>query len=224
MYVFIYEYLLPYNDLNNSLICTFYHSQSNLRLLLKSELVTLPFKWDALVSRRNILTTKLCNLQQKIWQAWLEDIDKIIAEGLDEHVLFQSGAGQQLQLNFARALFTLLKETKYLLALQAAGRVSSKLFPMPEALLSLYEQRDAYWHRRIRLIKIDEFYNGIRAGQCAAAELQLIAGELAAIDEQVATACAQLTWRNYGKWIKLMQTSLNINCCSPRRATHREHL
>nr|XP_032294976.1 dynein heavy chain 9, axonemal [Drosophila virilis] len=166
-------------------------------LALKSELITLPFQWDALLSRRNILTTKLCNLQLKIWHGWQQDIDKLIAEGLDEPVLIQLAAGEQLQLNFAQALFTLLKETKYLLALQGSGSLSSKLFPMPEALLSLYEQRDAYWRRRIRLIKIDEFYNGIRAGQCAAAELQLIATELAAIDAQVATACGQLTWRNY---------------------------
>lgn len=169
--------------------------------------MTLPFQWDALVSRRNILTTKLCNLQQKIWHGWQEDIDRIIAEGLNEFVLLQSAAGQQLQLNFARALFTLLKETKYLLALQASGSLSSKLFPMPGALLLLYEQRDAYWQRRIRLIKIDEFYNGIRAGQCAAAELQLIAAELATIDEQVVTASAQLTWRNYGKWIMFRQAN-----------------
>ncbi|EDV95038.1 GH23822 [Drosophila grimshawi] len=166
-------------------------------LTLKSQFVTLPFDWDALVSRRNILTTKMCSLQLKIWQCWLQDIDRMIAEGLTEPVLIQLTAGQQLQPNFAKALFTLLKETKYLLALQASGSFSSKLFPMPEALLALYEERDAYWQRRIRLIKIDEYYNGIRAGQCAEAELQLIEAELATIDGQVGIACEQLSWRNY---------------------------
>ncbi|XP_060647178.1 dynein beta chain, ciliary [Drosophila nasuta] len=164
----------------------------------KSELIALPVQWDALCSRRNILTTKLCNLQLKIWHNWQQDIERLIAQGLAEPVLIQpDAAAQELQPNFAQALFTLLKETKYLLALQAAGSLSSQLFQMPDALLSLYLQRDVYWQRRIRLIKIDEFYNGIRAGQCAEAELQLIAGELATIDAQVAKACVQLSWSSY---------------------------
>ncbi|XP_017082814.2 dynein heavy chain 17, axonemal [Drosophila eugracilis] len=163
----------------------------------KSELQTLPLQWASLLSRRNILTTKLSNLQMKIWTTWHECIDKLIVRGLDESVLSQSEDNSQLYLNFSPVLFTLLKETKYLLALQATGSLSGDLFQLPEPLLTLYGQRDAYWERRIRLIKIGEFYNGIRSGECAAAELQLIRNDLATIDEQVAVACQQLTWRNY---------------------------
>ncbi|KAH8326498.1 hypothetical protein KR067_009278 [Drosophila pandora] len=163
----------------------------------KSELQTMPLKWDSLLSRRNILTTKLSNLQMKIWTNWLEGIEKQIVQGLDESVLSQPEDKSQLHLNFSLVLFTLLKETKYLLALQATGNLSGDLFQLPEPLLELYAQRDAYWERRIRLIKIGEFYNGIRSGECAAAELQLIRNELAAIDEQVGVACQTLTWREY---------------------------
>ncbi|XP_034662377.1 dynein beta chain, ciliary [Drosophila subobscura] len=166
-------------------------------LLEKSELQRMPHKWESLLSRRNILTTKLSNLQMKIWTTWQEGIDKLIHQGLDEVVISQSQDDRQLHLNFSLALFTLLKETKYLLALQATGCLSGELFELSQELLSLYAQRDAYWERRIRLIKIGEFYNGIRTGECAAAELQLIHNELSAIDEQVTMACDQLTWRCY---------------------------
>lgn len=135
----------------------------------------------------------------KIWTNWQEGIEKQIVQGLDESVLSQPEDKSQLHLNFSLVLFTLLKETKYLLALQATGSLSGDLFQLPEPLLELYAQRDAYWERRIRLIKIGEFYNGIRSGECAAAELQLIRNELAAIDEQVGVACQKLTWREYGK-------------------------
>lgn len=135
----------------------------------------------------------------KIWTTWQEGIDRLIVRGLDESVLSRSEDNSQLHLNFSPVLFTLLKETKYLLALQAIGSLSGDLFQLPEPLLTLYGQRDAYWERRIRLIKIGEFYNGIRSGECAAAELQLIGNELAAIDEQVAVACEKLSWRNYGE-------------------------
>ncbi|KAH8251731.1 hypothetical protein KR038_005556 [Drosophila bunnanda] len=163
----------------------------------KLELHTLPRKWRSLQSRRNILTTKLSNLQMKIWTTWQEGIDRLILRGLDESVLSRSEDKSQLHLNFSPVLFTLLKETKYLLSLQAIGSLSGELFQLPEPLLTLYDQRDAYWERRIRLIKIGEFYNGIRSGECAAAELQLIGQELAAIDELVGVACQQLSWRNY---------------------------
>jgi len=139
----------------------------------------------------------------KIWTSWHECIDNLIKRGLDESVLSRSEDNSQLYLNFSPVLFTLLKETKYLLALQATGSLSGDLFQLPDQLLTLYGQRDAYWERRIRLIKIGEFYNGIRSGECAAAELQLIRNDLATIDEQVAQACEQLTWRNYGEWNKL---------------------
>jgi len=165
----------------------------------KSELQTLPIQWNSLLSRRNILTTKLSNLQMKIWISWHECVDKLIIQGLDESVLSRSQDLSQLHLNFSQVLFTLLKETKYLLALQATGCLSGDLFQLPEPLLTLYGHRDAYWERRIRLIKIGEFYNGIRSGECAAAELQLIRNDLATIDEHVEVACQQLTWRNYGK-------------------------
>lgn len=160
----------------------------------------LPLPWDALCTRRNLLTTKMCNLQLSIWHNWQQSIEQLIAQGLSEPVLLQSqGTGQPLQPNFAQSLFTLLKETKYLLSLQAAGSLSSKLFQMPDVLLTLYVDKDAYWQRRIRLVKIDEFYNGIRSGQCAEAELQLIASELATIDELVARASTELTWCRYGE-------------------------
>ncbi|KAH8382612.1 hypothetical protein KR009_004377 [Drosophila setifemur] len=163
----------------------------------KSELQTLPLKWNSLLSRRNVLTTKLSNLQMKIWTSWQEGIGKLIVQGLDESVLSRPEDHSHLLLNFSLVLFTLLKETKYLLALQATGSLSGDLFQLPEPLLELYAQRDAYWERRIRLIKIGEFYNGIRSGECADAELQLIGNELEAIDEQVGMACQQLTWRDY---------------------------
>lgn len=165
----------------------------------KTELLVLPLPWEALCTRRNLLATKMCNLQLQIWHNWQQSIEGLIAQGLAEPVLLLQGAGQQLQPNFAQSLFTLLKETKYLLALQAAGSLSAKLFRMPDELLKLYVDKDAYWQRRIRLVKIEEFYNGIRSGQCAEAELQLIASELASIDEQVARACAQLSWCSYGE-------------------------
>lgn len=170
-------------------------------LAARTELIALPLPWDALCTRRNLLATKMSNLQLQIWHNWQQSIERQIAQGLAEPVLLQAPEAdrQQLLPNFAQSLFTLLKETKYLLALQAAGSLSSKLFQMPEVLLKLYVDKDAYWQRRIRLVKIDEFYNGIRSGQCGEAELQLIASELAQIDEQVARACAQLTWCSYGE-------------------------
>ncbi|KQS52177.1 uncharacterized protein Dere_GG12117, isoform B [Drosophila erecta] len=163
----------------------------------KSELQTLPTQWNSLLSRRNILTTKLSNLQMKIWTSWHECVDRLIIQGLDESVLSRSEDQSQLHQNFSPVLFGLLKETKYLLALQLTGSLSGDLFQLPEPLLTLYGHRDAYWERRIRLIKIGEFYNGIRSGECAAAELQLIHNDLAAIDEHVEMACQQLTWRHY---------------------------
>ncbi|XP_068157565.1 LOW QUALITY PROTEIN: dynein beta chain, ciliary [Drosophila tropicalis] len=163
----------------------------------KSELHTLPSKWKSLLSRRDILTTKLSNLQMKIWNNWQEGIDKQIAKGLEESVFTQLTDVKQLQLNFSLALFILLKETKYFLTLQANGSLSEDLFQLPKSLLSLYAQRDDYWQRRIRLIKIEEYYNGIRSGKCALAELQLIVHELVTIDKLVAKASQRLTWQNY---------------------------
>ncbi|XP_030369376.1 dynein beta chain, ciliary [Scaptodrosophila lebanonensis] len=163
----------------------------------KSTPDTLPEKWQQLRARRNILTTKLSTLQLKIWHNWQQTIEKLIAQGLQQPVLMQLAEDYHLQLNFSHALFTLLRETKYLLAMQGIGSLTGTLFQLSPTLLSLYAERDAYWQRRIKLIKIGEYYNGIRSGECAAAELQLIASELKDIDGRVCVACEQLTWHSY---------------------------
>lgn len=310
-------------------------------------------------TRRDILTTKLSNLQLKIWHNWQQTICKRIADGLDARVMsfgdnnsnsqsnnsdgsgHLSGAGgnytfganfrsaittalahsrnhnsrsnnkthmsannnntdnkqnrsnikdapkssakaKSLQMNFSSDLFGLLQEVKHLLAMQqaigvrrgsndisvnnlstfeAAGvmattqaqhelanqsatvgepdnangefedsnsmelaaAVTASLSAATNAsltqqqgpnalesnLLDLYGERDEFWQRKVKLIKICEFYNGIRGlstdDACdggiigSAAELQLIRHEVNTIDERVAEACATLTWRTYGK-------------------------
>lgn len=81
-------------------------------------------------------------------------------------------------------------------------------------LLRLYAKRDEFWQRKVKLIKICEFYNGIRGlstddgASCrddgltmigSATKLRLIRYEVDTIDERVEKACATLTWRTYGK-------------------------
>ncbi|ALC45571.1 CG41497 [Drosophila busckii] len=193
-------------------------------LAQRPEHITLPVEWKTLSTRRNLLTTKLCNLQMKIWNNWQQCIGKQIAQGLAEPVFTQDAAGAVLNLNFAQALFMPLREANYLLALQSSGSLSEKLFQVPAELLELYAQRDAYWQRRIRLIKIGEYYNGIRSSQSAAAELQLIGDELTTVDAAVALACEQLTWISYdeplvdqifdksrGLFARLQQAQDNLN-------------
>ncbi|XP_039966059.1 dynein beta chain, ciliary [Bactrocera tryoni] len=310
-------------------------------------------------TRRDILTTKLSNLQLKIWHNWQQTICKRIADGLDARVMSlgdnnsnsqsnssdgnghlsgasgnytfganfrsaitaalahsrnhnsrnnktdrsvsnnnnnnndnkqnrssikdapkSSAKAKSLQMNFSSDLFGLLQEVKHLLAMQqvsgvrrgsndisvnnlstfeaagvmattqaqhelenqsatlreaeaAAGgfedsdsmelaaAVTASLSAATNAsltqqqgpnalasnLLDLYAERDEFWQRKVKLIKICEFYNGIRGlstdDACvggiigSAAELQLIRHEVNTIDERVEVACATLTWRTY---------------------------
>lgn len=314
-------------------------------------------------TRRAILTTKLSNLQLKIWHNWQQTICKRIADGLDARVMSlgdnssnssnsknnntnggdhlsgasgnytfganfrsaitaalaqsanhnsrnnnsnklhmsngsnnvhkqnrsyikdapkSSAKAKSLQINFSSDLFGLLQEVKYLLAMQQANGVrrdSNDINPnnlstfeaagvmattqaqhelenqsatvegagevtegfedsnsmeltaevttplaaatntsltqqqgpnaLESNLLDLYAKRDEFWQRKVKLIKICEFYNGIRGlstdDACdggiigSAAELQLIRHEVNTIDELVEEACATLTWRTYGK-------------------------
>ncbi|XP_053970080.1 dynein beta chain, ciliary [Anastrepha ludens] len=293
--------------------------------------------YKRLNTRRDILTTKLTNLQLKIWHNWQQTIDKRITKGLDARVmslggntssmsgnnsnkehstgtranytfgvnfrsaitaalaesrkansnesnsdcqqshtnnikdeLMSSSKAKSLQMNFSPDLFGLLQEAKYLLAMQqtnsvrrgsnsssndisinnislneAAGAMETtqaqhelenqssveaaevgatvypsactnvsmaqqqqqKLYALESILLNLYVGRDEFWQRKVKLIKIREFYNGIRGlaadDGCdggiigSAAELQLIRHEVDTIDKRVREACAKLTWRAY---------------------------
>ncbi|KAM7359981.1 dynein beta chain, ciliary isoform 2-T2 [Cochliomyia hominivorax] len=139
-----------------------------------------------------------------------------------------------LEINISIELFTLLRETKYLLALQELQRrqkhgettmantttttlVAASDFPtqlavmstqqqqqqqlnphqLPLTLLDLYAQRDIFWQRKIKLMKIAEYYNSIREGLTASNEMQLIQPVVDVIDERVECASKTLTWRNF---------------------------
>ncbi|XP_067623613.1 dynein beta chain, ciliary [Eurosta solidaginis] len=320
--------------------------------------------YKRLNTRRDILTTKLSNLQLKIWHTWQQTIDKRISKGLDACVMSLNGNSSNngnpnspynnlsaggggasanytfganfrctitaaltqsrqtnnnngdkekqrnnikgelsarststtatktktksklLQMNFSPDLFVLMQEAKYLLAMQqvhcmcrgsngcsSAGnndistnnlsmtdvcgsietrRIAQQLesqnqssaitsnvivrgvaseevavtmttttnasineqqqqqkrYGLSRNLLDLYAKRDEFWQRKVKLIKIGEFYNGIRGLAAdesydgggiigSAAELQLISHEVDSIDQLVEKACARLTWRTY---------------------------
>lgn len=139
-----------------------------------------------------------------------------------------------LEINLSLELFTLLRETKYLLALQdiqtrqKQGETTAtqltvvkthqqqqqllrqqnqeqhlqqlNTHQLPLTLLSLYAQRDIFWQRKIKLMKIAEYYNSIREGLNASNEMQLIQPVVDVIDERVECASETLTWRVYGKF------------------------
>lgn len=167
--------------------------------------------------RRNILTTKLTQLQLEIWQNWLQSIDKLIVVGLAQHVITRDDSGgdgvKTLQMNFSPELFILLKEAKYLLAMQRLPNAPPFLASnftetstedygnatLPKSLLELYESRNEFWQRRIKLIKISEYYNGIREDVRPGGEMQLIRMEIDVIDECIDEACRTLRWRQYGE-------------------------
>lgn len=251
-------------------------------------------QYEKLTSRRDILTTKLSNLQLKVWHNWQQTIDERIAKDLKAKVmtlmiyppvnlqLFPNAEAEnkddgddkkrndksndiattnsntwqtkfnlhekqschtvmppaaaatrssatktasvsdikKLQMNFSIELFTLLKETKYLLALQQihnrqelpgdaammtmmpATAASPPPYQLPQTLLDLYAQRDILWQRKIKLMKISEYYNSIRSesenSHCHS-EMQLVEKEIQHIDEQLAYASDTLTWHEYGK-------------------------
>lgn len=149
-----------------------------------------------------------------------------------------------LEINLSIELFSLLRETKYLLALhelqkkQKPGETSAAaatctsinmtttqqelplqqqqhLHPhqLPSTLLDLYAQRDIFWQRKIKLMKIAEYYNSIREGLTASNEMQLIQPVVDVIDERVAYASKTLTWHNFGK---KLQTK-NLLCTQIRK-------
>ncbi|XP_046805883.1 dynein beta chain, ciliary-like [Lucilia cuprina] len=137
-----------------------------------------------------------------------------------------------LKINLSLELFTLLRETKYLLALQEIHKrqkqqgettvttTSSNIqlttqlttvsttqqqhqqqqqqpHQLPLTLLDLYAQRDMFWQRKIKLMKIAEYYNSIREGLNTSNEMQLIQPVVDVIDELVECASKTLTWRNF---------------------------
>ncbi|XP_073817377.1 dynein beta chain, ciliary-like [Musca autumnalis] len=300
----------------------------------------LNLEYEKLTARRNILTTKLSNLQLKVWHNWQQTIEKRIAQGLDTKVmtLHQNSGNDKfgctnktpqwtrewpsnnncnkvggditattttsgsvnnvnnnnnnsntwtsnyphryqvvtnircssatsiptttgmalsessstpgddntkiLEMHYSSELFTLLRETKYLLALQQVNERRKVLLAMvsatfnlpqqmqqqqhqeqlhphnhhhqqqlgeqqqqhhqslPQSLLDLYEERDIFWQRKIRLMQISEYYNGIRhqnSGLTTTAftEMQLIHPSVSVIDEKLDFAAKTLTWRNY---------------------------
>uniref|UniRef100_A0A1I8NUQ9 Dynein heavy chain tail domain-containing protein n=1 Tax=Stomoxys calcitrans TaxID=35570 RepID=A0A1I8NUQ9_STOCA len=327
---------------------------NELNALIKVWLVEgnpLSLQYEKLTARRNILTTKLSNLQLKVWHNWQQTIEKRIAQGLDSKLMTlhhnagsdkligqchhngkqdteggrvgvdSSGCSQRyslsrnsndgivqsstkhypscipasstwpvlnythrcrivtntattamseskaatavaaspspsssstgtdttsnkiLEMHFSIELFTLLRETKYLLALQELYNkrqtllmtMTTALCPtqtptptpptqpqqaevvrqhnqqqqspqpqpqqlLPQTLLDLYAQRDIFWHRKIRLMQIAEYYNSIREPGgllTASTEMQLIQPSVSVIDEHLDLAATSLTWRNY---------------------------
>ncbi|XP_061387676.1 dynein beta chain, ciliary, partial [Musca vetustissima] len=164
----------------------------------------LNLEYEKLTARRNILTTKLSNLQLKVWHNWQQTIEKRIAQGLDTKLMTRSGNTKILEMHYSSELFTLLRETKYLLALQQVNERQQQMQQhpqlLPQTLLDLYEQRDVFWQRKIRLMQISEYYNGIRhqnGQRTAITEMQLIHPSVSVIYEQLDLAAKTLTWRNY---------------------------
>lgn len=165
-----------------------------------------------------------------------EDVASALDE--DDGLNKSSFAGDMkiLKINLSLELFTLLRETKYLLALQevhkrqkqgettaaAAATSNNELavqltvvsiqqqhpLQLPLTLLDLYAQRDSFWQRKIKLMKIAEYYNSIREGLNASNEMQLIQPVVDVIDARVECASKTLTWRNFGK---CNQTQILIN-------------
>ncbi|XP_037943923.1 dynein beta chain, ciliary-like [Teleopsis dalmanni] len=250
-----------------------------------------------LTSRCDILTTKLSNLQLKIWHNWKQTIDKRIAKGLNAPVMLRKNIKQNttnegnqlnavkriddsnendsiikaLEMNFSHELFALLKEGKYLQTIHHSkthrdgGKISKTVCEnthitagisvgstdtatdlgipaettatgefaeehqitashLPQTLLDLYARRDEFWSRKIKLIKISEFYDGIRASVGSSVELQLIRTDINAIDECIDAACNSMTWNLYDPTLvnkiyksteklyqRLQQAQANIN-------------
>ncbi|XP_037811861.1 dynein beta chain, ciliary, partial [Lucilia sericata] len=141
-----------------------------------------------------------------------------------------------LKINLSIELFTLLRETKYMLALQeihkrqkhqgettatttsSNSQLTTQLtvvsltqqhqqlhlqqqqqqpHQLPLTLLDLYAQRDIFWQRKIKLMKIAEYYNSIREGLNTSNEMQLIQPVVDVIDERVECASKTLTWRYF---------------------------
>lgn len=335
----------------NTRIHTYIHTLSSL-----TDGNPLSSQYEKLIARRDILTTKLSNLQLKIWNNWQQTVEKRIAKGLDSKVMtlltimpHQEQQHQPKCMNYRRAeqyhvicgknnetannannkvrntclgnnkkiippnkpeavqchtacmplndrtdsregftqnlltnsnieltlsgneseslnksslqsvmkmleinlsveLFALLRETKYLLAMQENHRMQKTVemtvttandlttqlsfkaaqqpeyqhheaHILPSALLNLYAQRDTFWQRKIKLMKIAEYYNSIREGLNASNEMKLIQPVVDGIDERVECASKTLTWRLYGKLTpthslthhtSLTHTSINV--------------
>jgi len=119
-----------------------------------------------------------------------------------------------LQINLSSQLFSLLKETKYIFAMQNAFTgepQQNQEAVLPSNLINLYAKRDQFWERQIKLIKISEYYNTIKEDVSSNSELELVANEVDSIESSLWTVCNTMTWRLYGKQM-LWFRYLHLKC------------
>lgn len=180
-------------------------------------------RYETLTSRRDILITKLKQLQLKIWLDWKQKSDKNLEIGLRSKVFvllsmieennenkqedsfaFSDDGGmnnKMLNIHPSYELFTLLAEINYLLAFRQLWSTEGNTFlnEFPQVLWDVYEERDDLWKRKIKLIKIIHYYNAVQEQISNDGKFKLIASEIDSINNLVAKACQTVTWQNYGK-------------------------
>lgn len=138
-----------------------------------------------------------------MWDKWLEIVDEQIEKGLHSKIFtFNKNPSllddylfseTPLIINFSHEIESILKECKYLQVL--------KIENIPQSVSKLYELRDEFWDRKIKLLRIEESYNTIKinARDC---ELELIRNEVVELDMELERAAHSMTWREYGIVIK----------------------
>lgn len=115
--------------------------------------------------------------------------------GLDEALMI-APQENKLQINFPTELFTILKEAKHLLAMQ--GIFSGFLEDMETNIQRIFEKRDDFWNQNIKLIKIEECYNGIQE-IVRSCEKKLIRKEIDEIEDDIKEICSEMTWKQHSK-------------------------
>lgn len=142
----------------------------------------------------------------------METIDEQIEKGLVSKIFSFNRSPSLLDdylssdtpliINFSHEIDSILKECKYLQVL--------KIENLPQSALRLYELRDEFWDRKMKLLKIEEAYNTIKmnARDC---ELELIRNEVVELDTELERAAHSMTWREYGMCSLLKNCILGIN-------------
>lgn len=149
--------------------------------------------------KRNVLNDRVMDLRKTMWEKWSETVDEQIERGLGSKIFIFNrnsallddylSSDTPLIINFSHEIESILKECKYLQVLNIEN--------IPQSILRLYELRDEFWERKMKLLKIEESYNTIKinARDC---ELELIRNEVVELDTELDRAAHSMTWREYG--------------------------